>query len=85
VYYSVGAFAGHHVVVDGKPKIQRKQEQARWFKTLAVDLDIGPDKPYQSQREGFAALNAAIQAIGLPAPMVVKSGNGATHILDTHL
>jgi hypothetical protein len=76
VYYSVGAFAGHHVVVDGKPKIQRKQEQARWFKTLAVDLDIGPDKPYQSQREGFAALNAAIKAIGLPAPMVVKSGNG---------
>ena len=76
VYYSVGAFANHRVTVDGKLKIQRKQDQATFFKTFAVDLDIGPDKPYQSQREGFRVLMEAVGKIGLPEPMVVSSGRG---------
>ena len=76
VYFGVGAFAGHEYVVDGKTKWQRKQAQATWFKALALDLDIGSDKPYATQKEGWRALHAAVQALGLPVPMVISSGRG---------
>jgi hypothetical protein len=73
----VGRFSGHHEVADnGKIKYRRTQAAATFFKALALDLDIGADKPYATQREGWTALSAAIKAVGLPAPMVVSSGNG---------
>lgn len=77
VYFTVGAFANHAYINDkGKTAYSRKQDQATWFKALALDLDIGPDKPYATQKEGWAALRAAIDTIGLPQPMVVSSGYG---------
>lgn len=76
IYFGVGAFANNEVVVDGKTKWQRKQEQATWFKALALDLDIGQDKPYATQREGWVAMQAALAAIGMPMPMVISSGRG---------
>ena len=78
VYFAVAAFSGHTYTdqTTGKLKIQRKQEQATWFKALALDLDIGADKPYATQKEGWAAMLSAINKIGLPQPMVVSSGNG---------
>ena len=78
VYFGVGSFANHKHPdpTTGKTKIQRKQDQATWFKALALDLDIGADKPYQTQKEGGAALLTAISAIGLPDPMLVSSGRG---------
>ncbi len=77
VYYTVGAFSGHAYTDDkNKQKWYRKQEHATWFKALALDLDIGADKPYQTQKEGWAAMVAALKAIGMPMPMVVSSGNG---------
>jgi hypothetical protein len=76
VYYSVGNFADHIETVDGKKKIRRHADKATWFKTLALDLDIGPDKPYQTQKEGNTHLQNAVAAIGLPAPTLISSGNG---------
>lgn len=77
VYFGVGTFKDHYGTnAVGKLKLQRKQEQATFFKALALDLDIGADKPYATQKEGWAALRAAVEAIGLPPPMVVSSGNG---------
>jgi len=77
VYFAVGAFAGHrHFDVSGKEKFKRLAHMATAFKTLALDLDIGPDKPYQSKKEGWAVLYAALKEIGLPIPMVISSGNG---------
>lgn len=77
VYYTIGAMANHAYTDDrGRTKWLRKQEHATWFKTLALDLDIGEDKPYQTQKEGWAAMAAALQAIGMPGPMVVSSGRG---------
>ena len=76
VYFGVGSFAGHGYDDDGKQKWYRKQEHATWFKALALDLDIGADKPYATQKEGWAAMVAALKAIGMPRPMVISSGNG---------
>lgn len=77
VYFSIGAFANNRTTkANGKEKIERKQVQATVFKTLAVDLDIGADKPYATQSEGWKIMNAALQNIGMPSPMVVSSGNG---------
>jgi hypothetical protein len=78
VYYTVGRFAGHTYVdpATGKTKHNRKQEHATFFKALAVDLDVGPDKPYATQKEGWTAMSTAIDAIGMPPPMVVSSGRG---------
>jgi len=77
VYFTVGSMQGHKTVkADGKEKIGRTQDCATWFKALALDLDIGPDKPYQTQKEGWTAMVAALKAIGMPKPMVVSSGNG---------
>lgn len=77
VYFGVGRFANHRVPnANGGTKIQRKQEQATMFKALALDLDIGGNKPYQTQKEGWLAMRAALENLGMPTPMVVSSGNG---------
>lgn len=77
VYFGVGSFAGHdYVDVNGKKKWKRTQDKATWFKSLALDLDIGSDKPYATKKEGWAALRLALTAINFPDPMVISSGNG---------
>jgi hypothetical protein len=76
VYFGVGAFAGHGYTDDGKQKWYRKQEHATWFKALALDLDIGADKPYATQKEGWGVMKEALKKIGMPPPMVISSGNG---------
>lgn len=77
VYFGVGSFANHSYTDDkGRTKWHRKQDQATWFKALALDLDIGDDKPYKTQKEGWTAMAAALKVIGMPKPMVVSSGRG---------
>lgn len=77
VYYTIGAMANHKTVgVNGKMKYHRTKDRATWFKSLAFDLDIGGDKPYKTQGEGWKATLAALRSIGMPDPMVVSSGNG---------
>lgn len=76
VYFSVGSFAGHAYMDGAKQKWYRRQEHATWFRALALDLDIGDDKPYKTQKEGWAAMVAALKAIGMPTPMVISSGRG---------
>ena len=77
VYFTVGRFAGHEYTDDqGRQKYRRRQVDATAFKALAFDLDIGSDKPYATQKEGWLALKQALTQIGLPQPMVVSSGNG---------
>lgn len=77
VYFSVGAFANHSFIDgNGRKKWRRRQEDATWFKTLALDLDVGPDKPYQTQRDGWVALRTALRTIKFPEPLVIKSGKG---------
>ena len=76
VYYTVGAFANHAYMDGDKTKWTRTQANATWFKALALDLDIGADKPYATQADGWKVLSKALGDIGMPGPMVVSSGNG---------
>lgn len=66
-YYAVAAFQN---------KGERSQKNARVLKTLMLDIDCGPDKPYPTWRDGLAALSKFVGALALPKPMVVFSGNG---------
>lgn len=43
---------------------------------LYVDVDCGPNKPYETKAEGAGALKAFCKTVGLPRPTVVDSGNG---------
>jgi hypothetical protein len=77
IYFSIGSFANNKVIrPDGREKIERKQVQATWFKSLALDLDIGGKTPYATKAEGMKAMMPALAAIGMPNPMVISSGNG---------
>lgn len=66
-YYAVAAFT---------EKGPRSQDNARVLKTLMLDIDCGPDKPYDTWRDGLVALSKFVGALTLPKPMVVFSGNG---------
>ena len=57
-------------------KGNRKQENVRATKVIALDVDCGEDKPYPSWKEGLKALLAFVEAQSLPKPMIVHSGNG---------
>lgn len=77
VYFTVGRFAGHKYINDkGHERYHRYKHLATSFKALALDLDIGPDKPYATQRDGWIAMQKALAFAKLPMPMVVSSGNG---------
>jgi hypothetical protein len=66
-YYALATFE------DGK---SRKTANVKQLRSLYVDLDCGPDKPYQTQTEALVALKAFCKATGLPKPSLVNSGGG---------
>ena len=66
-YYAISAYA---------EKTNRKQENVRATKTVALDLDCGEGKPYATKRDGVAALAQFLRDTKLPRPMLVDSGNG---------
>lgn len=78
VYFAVGCHQNNVETVEetGRTKVRRLQATAFGFKTLCFDLDVGAGKPYQTPREGAAALLQATSQIGLPDPMLVLSGYG---------
>lgn len=76
-YYALGTFTDNvGPNANGKVITQRRAHQATAFKTLALDVDCGPEKPYANQREGLAALVTFFKVVKLPQPMIVSSGNG---------
>jgi len=66
-YYAISAF---------KEKGNRKQDNVRATKVVALDVDCGKSKPYPSWKEGLTALGKFIADMKLPKPMVIFSGNG---------
>lgn len=54
----------------------REHSNVARIKAFWLDIDCGAGKDYPSKQEGATALVAAVKALGLPAPMVVDSGNG---------
>jgi hypothetical protein len=57
-------------------KGNRKQDNVRSLKCIAMDIDCGAEKPYPTWKHGLVALDKFIKDTGLPMPMVVHSGNG---------
>jgi len=61
---------------DGKVK-RRTQENAAFARSMWLDIDCGPEKPYPSQRDGLLALKETLKAAKLPKPTyIVDSGYG---------
>jgi hypothetical protein len=57
-------------------KGNRKQENVRATKVIALDVDCGVDKPFPTWKEGLVALGTFVAQMGLPKPLIVHSGNG---------
>jgi hypothetical protein len=72
-YFAISAF---------KQKGNRKQDNVRATKVVAIDIDCGGNKPYPSWKEGLVELGKFVSELKLPKPMIVHSGNGTTCVLD---
>lgn len=76
-YIAVGTFVDNvEETASGQYRVKRKQEQAAWFKALAVDIDVGEKYDYKTQKEACFALLTACDVLKIPRPMVVSSGTG---------
>jgi hypothetical protein len=77
-YFAISAF---------KQKGNRKQDNVRATKVVAIDIDCGGNKPYPSWKEGLVELGRFVSELKLPKPMIVHSGNGlhVYWILDEEL
>lgn len=67
VYFAVSAYIS---------KGKRSNSNVRATKLIAIDLDVGDDKPYQSQKHALIALFKFLKKTKLPIPMLVSSGRG---------
>ena len=54
----------------------RKAESASYLRSIFIDIDCGPGKPYAEVFDAAQALRAFIDTVGLPTPIVVNSGGG---------
>jgi hypothetical protein len=54
----------------------RTQKNAKSAKSLWLDMDAGPDKPYPNAEEAHHALLEFCKEADLPSPLIVWSGNG---------
>lgn len=66
-YFAISAFV---------EKGNRKQDNVRATKVIALDVDCGEGKPFPTWKEGLTALGTFVQQMGLPKPMVIHSGGG---------
>ena len=55
---------------------KRNQENSYAIRAQWIDIDIGPDKPYQSQKEALIALRSFCSQFRLQMPLIVSSGGG---------
>lgn len=54
----------------------RKQENASKARAVFLDMDVGSDKPYASQKDAVDALKAFCDESGFQFPVILSSGNG---------
>jgi hypothetical protein len=60
-------------------KENRKQANAGWMRSIWLDVDVGKAndaKSYETRKEAFSALLDMCKKLGLPPPLIVKSGKG---------
>jgi len=66
-YYALATFK------DGK---SRKTANVQQLRSLFVDLDCGPGKPYETQKEALVDLKRFCKETNMPRPTLVNSGGG---------
>lgn len=71
-YFAVGGY----VPAQHDGELRRTAACALFHRSLRLDIDCGPGKPYPTKRDGWQALVAFLQGAGLPEPTVVDSGGG---------
>lgn len=77
-YFAVASYdaASYIDESDGRTKY-RTQDNAAYARSMWLDIDCGPGKPYSDQSEGILALRTAFKKAKLPAPtFTVSSGYG---------
>jgi hypothetical protein len=72
VYFGVAGYVPQQS--DGE--LRRTAACALFHRSLRLDIDCGPGKPYPTKRDGWQALVSFMQAAGLPEPTIVDSGGG---------
>ena len=67
IYFALSSFDG----------FTRKADESIYIKSFFLDLDVGKDKnSYATKKEAYEGLGKFIEDTGLPAPVVIDSGNG---------
>lgn len=72
VYMALGGFEPETVA---KYK-GRSADNARWFKSLWLDIDVGSTKDYTTRKEAIGAVVNFVNEQELPPPTIVDSGYG---------
>jgi hypothetical protein len=68
-----------HACASYKTDANRKQENAGWMRSIWLDVDCMKEndaKSYATRKEALAATLGMCETLGLPAPMIIKSGMG---------
>ena len=67
IYFALSSFDG----------FTRKADESIYIKSFFLDLDVGKDKnSYDTKKEAYDGLGKFLADTGLPAPVVIDSGNG---------
>jgi hypothetical protein len=67
IYFALSSFDG----------FSRKADDSIYIKSFFLDLDVGKEKnSYATKDDAYTGLGKFIEALNLPAPVVVDSGNG---------
>lgn len=78
VYHACASFKDPRGAVDprnGRRRLRSHANVAR-VKSLWLDVDAGPDKPYADAQDAARAVADFVQRVGLPSPVYVGSGSG---------
>lgn len=66
----------YHACASFVDKSSRKQVNVAWVRSFWLDVDTGPGKPYADVNTATRAVIDFQQAVGLPQPYIIASGNG---------
>lgn len=81
VFFACASFKQESYIDDNGKRCQRTGDNAGWVKAFWMDIDCGPDKAaegkgYATIPDAGVALQAFIEAVGLPRPLIIFSGGG---------
>jgi hypothetical protein len=68
---------------EGEKRFGRTKPNIAFLRCLRLDIDVGPDKPYNSREEAQRALARFVRETGLPPPIIVYSGPYGLHVYWT--